>query len=46
MTAEPVFSRRLLLAWIVGAVVVFAISLYFMGGGELSGPDSVGPSTF
>ncbi len=46
MTAEPVFSRRLLLAWIVGAVVMFAISLYFMGGGELSGPDSVGPSTF
>src|ERR1700688_1225749 len=46
MTAEPIFSRRLLLGWIVGAVVVFAISLYFMGGGELSGPDSVGPSTF
>jgi len=46
MTREPVFSRRLLLGWIVGAVVVFAISLVFMGGGELSGPDSVGPSTF
>src|SRR6266851_2328698 len=43
---EPVFSRRLLVAWIVGAVVVFAISLHFMGGGELGGPDSVGPSTF
>jgi hypothetical protein len=43
---EPVFSGRLLIGWIVGAVVVFAISLYFMGGGELSGPDSVGPSTF
>jgi hypothetical protein len=43
---EPVFSRRLLVAWIVGAVIVFAISLYFMGGGELGGPDSVGPSTF
>jgi hypothetical protein len=43
---EPVFSRRLLLGWIVGASVVFAISLYFMGGGELSGADSVGPSTF
>jgi uncharacterized protein DUF4350 len=43
---EPVFSRRLLIGWIVGAVVVFAISLYFMGGGELNGPDSVGPSTF
>jgi hypothetical protein len=46
MSGEPIFSRRLLLGWIVGAVVVFAISLYFMGGGELSGPDSVGPSTF
>jgi hypothetical protein len=46
MNGEPVFSRRLLIGWIVGAVVVFAISLYFMGGGELGGPDSVGPSTF
>ncbi len=46
MSGEPIFSRRLLLGWIVGAVVVFAISLYFMGGGELGGPDSVGPSTF
>jgi hypothetical protein len=46
MSGEPIFSRRLMLGWIVGAVVVFAISLYFMGGGELGGPDSVGPSTF
>ncbi len=46
MSGEPVFSRRLLMGWIMGAVVVFALSLYFMGGGELSGPDSVGPSTF
>jgi hypothetical protein len=46
MSGEPVFSRRLLIGWIVGAVIVFTISLYFMGGGELSGPDSVGPSTF
>jgi len=37
---------RLLIGWIVGAVVVFAISLYFMGGGELGDTDSVGPSTF
>jgi len=44
--SQPVFSPRLLIAWIVGAVVVFAISLYFMGGGELSGTDNVGPSTF
>jgi hypothetical protein len=46
MNGEPIFSRRLLVGWIVGAVVVFAISLYFMGGGELGGPDSVGPGTF
>jgi hypothetical protein len=46
MISEPVFSRRLLVGWIVGAVVVFAISLYFMGGGELGDTDSVGPSTF
>ncbi len=46
MNGEPIFSRRLLIGWIVGAVAVFAIWLYFMGGGELSGPDSVGPSTF
>jgi hypothetical protein len=46
MNGESIFSRRLLIGWIVGAVVVFAISLYFMGGGELGGPDSVGPGTF
>jgi hypothetical protein len=46
MNGEPVFSRRLLMGWIAGAVAVFAVSLYFMGGGELSGPDSTGPSTF
>ncbi|HEY4404328.1 MAG TPA: DUF4350 domain-containing protein [Xanthobacteraceae bacterium] len=46
MNGEPAFPRRLLIGWIVGAVVVFAVSLYFMGGGELSGHDSVGPSTF
>jgi hypothetical protein len=46
MNEEPIFSRRLLIGWIVGAVVVFAVSLYFMGGGELGGTDSVGPGTF
>jgi hypothetical protein len=46
MTEEPVFSSRLLAGWIAVAVVIFAISLYFMGAGERGGPDSVGPSTF
>ena len=34
MSDEPVFSRRLLIGWIAGAVVVFAVSLYLMGAGE------------
>ena len=34
---EPVFSRRLLIGWIAAAVVVFAISLYLMGSGEVGG---------
>jgi hypothetical protein len=46
MSSESVFSRRLLLGWIAGAGVVFAISLYLMGSGEMSGTDSIGPTTF
>jgi hypothetical protein len=46
MSGEPVFSPRLLIGWIAGAVVIFAISLYLMGGGELAGPDTTGASTF
>ena len=46
MSDEPVFSRRLLIGWVAGAVVVFAVSLYLMGAGELTGPESVGASTF
>jgi hypothetical protein len=46
MNGEPVFSRRLLVGWIAGAVVIFALSLYLMGAGELTGPDSTGASTF
>jgi len=44
--SEPVFSRRLLIGWIAGAVAVFAVSLYFMGGAELGAPESAGPNTF
>jgi len=44
--SEPVFSRRLLVGWIAGAVAVFAISLYFMGGGQLGGPNTAGPNTY
>jgi hypothetical protein len=46
MSAEKVFSPRLLVGWIAGAVAAFAIALYFMGGGELGGPDSTGANTF
>jgi hypothetical protein len=46
MSGETAFSPRLLIAWIAGAVLVFVISLYFMGGGELGGPDTAGTSTF
>jgi hypothetical protein len=46
MSNEPVFSRRLLMGWTAGVVVVFAVSLYFMGSGEMSGTDSTGASTF
>ncbi len=34
MSGEGVFSRRLLIGWIAAAVVVFAISLFFMGRGR------------
>ena len=43
---KEVFSPRLLIGWIAAAVVVFAISLYLMGSGEVGAPDSTGPSTF
>jgi hypothetical protein len=46
MSVEPIFSRRLLVGWVAGAIVVFALSLYLMGSGEMSGADSTGPGTF
>ena len=46
MNGEQPFSARILIGWAAAAVVVFAISLYFMGGGQLGNPMSIGPSTF
>jgi hypothetical protein len=46
MNAEPVFTPRILAAWIAAAVVVFVLTLFVMGGGRLRDPASVGPSTF
>ena len=47
MTAEPVFSPRLLIGWIAAAAATFACSLYFMGGGsDVSATDNVGPGSF
>ncbi len=48
MSDASIFSRRLLIVWITAAVVTFACSLYFMGGGEPgdSGTDESGSNTF
>ncbi len=46
MSGEPVFSRRLLIGWIAGAVAVFTATLYFMGGNESGGVDLSGPNTY
>lgn len=43
---DPVFSRSVLAGWVAAAVAVFAITLYFMGGGEFGGPKSFGPSAY
>jgi hypothetical protein len=45
VTAEPVFSPRVLVAWISAAVALFAVTLYFMGRSEVHG-DLTGPSSF
>jgi Domain of unknown function (DUF4350) len=44
--SEPIFPRRLLIGWVAGAVVVFLVSLFLMGGGDPTDADSTGPSTF
>ena len=46
MNSEGVFSHRLLIGWAGGAIVVFAISLFFLGAGDVRGPDPTGPSTY
>lgn len=48
MNGTALFSRRLLIAWIGAALLIFATALYFMGGGggQKAGSDAVGPSTF
>jgi hypothetical protein len=45
MNSDSIFSPRLLVVWIVGAVLVFVITLYFMGSKD-QGTKTVGPSTF
>ena len=44
--AAPIFSRKLMLGWIAGAVVIFAASLYLMGSKEYEGPEAAGASTY
>jgi len=43
---QPVFSRRVLVGWIAAATAIFGFSLYLLGGGELTSPEGVLPSTF
>jgi uncharacterized protein DUF4350 len=44
--AAPIFSRKLMLGWIAGAVVIFAASLYLMGSKDYEGPEAAGASTY
>ena len=44
MNGESIFSRRLLIVWIVAAALTFAVSLYFMGSKDQG--DTIGPSAF
>ena len=44
MNGESIFSRRLLIGWIVAAALTFAVSLYFMGSKDQG--DTIGPSAF
>lgn len=48
MTAQSVFSPRVLVGWLAAAVLAFAASLYLMGSGEGKKPggDTIGPSSF
>jgi Domain of unknown function (DUF4350) len=45
MTGDAIFSTRLLIGWIVAAVLTFAVSLYLMSSGD-QGNATVGPSTY
>jgi hypothetical protein len=44
MNGESIFSKRLLIVWVVAAALTFAISLYFMGSKDQG--DTIGPSAF
>jgi hypothetical protein len=46
MTQNSFFSPRLLLGWIVAAIITFAVSLYLMGSSGDLGADTTGPSSY
>ncbi len=48
MSAEPIFSRRVLTGWIAAAAVLLAGSLFFVtrGDGSSEGHEAIGPNTF
>ena len=45
MTGDAIFSGRLLIGWLIAAVVTLVISLYFMSSND-NGTATVGPSTY
>jgi hypothetical protein len=45
MTADAIFSPRLLVGWIAAAVLTLVVSLYFIGSSD-QGTATVGPSAF
>jgi hypothetical protein len=46
MSEEPVFPRKVLLGWIIAAVLAFACSLYFMGNPGDPGAEAPAASVF
>jgi len=46
MSDQSIFSGRLLIGWIAGAVVIFALSMFLLGSHGYTGRDSTGPSTY
>jgi hypothetical protein len=46
MTADAIFSPRLFAGWAAAAAIIFGLSIYLMGQGEVNAPETVGPNTY